>query len=468
MEQLFHDRLPEFYETLAYHYRQSASLLKAVIYLIKAGEKSSQRCALDESHFYFKEAYDLLSIKPDKTEHEKKILIDLIIKWGYTYHFRADFIGLINLFETHEADVASHASKDQVVMFYAWYGLALSRRDMPDKGYQYLQKALHIAEEIGDKKAIGYSCAWLTLACSDMGLLDDAIIYGKRAREIAKDYETERDLVGMALYFSGYAHYFRGDVKEIAKFGQAVLDYGNKYSDLRCIARYHLTLGTSRLSAGDYPSAINFFKNCIEVSPEPMFSFGTKLLLGMSYLVLGQLREAQTILDEVIEYSKRFGFEWAGSASQALKGMVLIAQGDLNKGMIVYENVMQVFVTNRSLYRYAASNYFMGKVFSTIAQGGGEKKDFSFLIKNIGFLIKNLPFAHKKAEEHLDIAIKMAGEIGAKSILGQAYLELGQLHKAKGKTEKASECITNAIEVFEKCEADVYLKQAREALAALG
>jgi tetratricopeptide (TPR) repeat protein len=108
----------------------------------------------------------------------------------------------------------------------------------------------------------------------------------------------------------------------------------------------------------------------------------------------------------------------------------------------------------------------MGMVYSKIAQGGGEKKDFSFLMKNVGFLIKTVPFAHKKAEEYFNIAIKTAGEIGAKSYLGQAYLELGQLHKAKGKTEKARECINHAIDAFEKCEADVFLKQAREALAS--
>jgi hypothetical protein len=41
---------------------------------------------------------------------------------------------------------------------------------------------------------------------------------------------------------------------------------------------------------------------------------------------------------------------------------------------------------------------------------------------------------------------------------------LGKLHKSKGKTEKARECISHAINAFEKCEADVFLKQAREAL----
>jgi predicted ATPase len=43
MEQLFQDRLPEFYETLAFHFSQARSLHKAVDYLIKSGEKSVKR-----------------------------------------------------------------------------------------------------------------------------------------------------------------------------------------------------------------------------------------------------------------------------------------------------------------------------------------------------------------------------------------------------------------------------------------
>ena len=167
-----------------------------------------------------------------------------------------------------------------------------------------------------------------------------------------------------------------------------------------------------------------------------MISQAAKNALGACYLATGQLREAKSTLEEVFEHSGKFGFEIAGTFSQAFKGMVLTAQGDLKKGMSLYENTMRVFLERKSLYFYTAGNYFMGVVYSKIAQGGGGKKDFSFLAKNIGFLLKTLPFAHKKAVEHLSIAIKTAGEIGAKSVLGQAYLELGKLHKAKGKTEK--------------------------------
>ena len=468
IEQLFHERLPEFYETLSYHYKQGQSFLKAVDYLKKAGEKSYKRYALDESHSYFKEAFDLLSDKPERTKEENDLLIDLIIKWGYAYYSRADFIGLINLFKTHETLAESHADKEQLVMFYNWLGQALSKRNMPVDGYQYLFRSLQIAEQIGNIKAVAYSCMWLTQTCADMGLLEEAFIFDERAREIANRFESDQYLFGIALYCSAYAHFFRGDVKKIAELGQAFLDYGRKHSDLRCIALHYMVMGYSRLSAGDILSSIEFYKKFIQVSSDPVFSHAAKTMLGICYIFTGQLKEAQTTLKEVIKHSEKFGFEYVGTVAQAMKGLVLISQGHLKKGLSLYKNAMRLFLENKSLYRYAAGNHMIGMVYSKIAQGGGGRKDFSLLIRNIVFLIKTLPFAHKKAEEYFTIAIKTAKEIGAKSILGQAYLELGKLQKAKGKVEKARECISNSIEAFEKCEADVFLKYANEALAALG
>ncbi len=78
-----------------------------------------------------------------------------------------------------------------------------------------------------------------------------------------------------------------------------------------------------------------------------------------------------------------------------------------------------------------------------------------------------MPFASKRAEYHFNNAIETAREIGATGVLCQAYLDLGLLHKAKKRKDQARECITKAIELFEQCEADVYLKQANEALESL-
>jgi predicted ATPase len=53
MESVFKDRLAEFNETLAYHFARGQSDTKAVDYLIKSGQKSLARYAVEETHQYF-------------------------------------------------------------------------------------------------------------------------------------------------------------------------------------------------------------------------------------------------------------------------------------------------------------------------------------------------------------------------------------------------------------------------------
>ncbi|MCJ7808313.1 MAG: AAA family ATPase, partial [Dehalococcoidia bacterium] len=61
IEELYPDRLEEFYEALAFHFKQGESRDKAIDYLIKSGEKSYDRYAVEESHQNFKEAFEILS-----------------------------------------------------------------------------------------------------------------------------------------------------------------------------------------------------------------------------------------------------------------------------------------------------------------------------------------------------------------------------------------------------------------------
>ena len=77
---------------------------------------------------------------------------------------------------------------------------------------------------------------------------------------------------------------------------------------------------------------------------------------------------------------------------------------------------------------YCIYEHTLGKVYLKIVQGAGPKS-ISILAKNIRFLVREVPFAYKKAEEHFNNAIEVAKEIGARGILGQAYLDLGLLHQ---------------------------------------
>ena len=83
----------------------------------------------------------------------------------------------------------------------------------------------------------------------------------------------------------------------------------------------------------------------------------------------------------------------------------------------------------------------------------------------MGFLMRNFLVAGTNAYECLNKSVEVARQIGAIGILGQASLGLGQLYKRRGKKDEAKKYFPEAIEAFERCGAEGYLKQAREALA---
>jgi class 3 adenylate cyclase/tetratricopeptide (TPR) repeat protein len=468
MEELFRERLSEFYETLAYHYKQGQSYLKAVDYLMKAGEKCYERYTVEESHQYYKEAFDILSNKTDRSKDEDILLIDLLIQWSSVYYVRGDMTGLESLLKSHEAWVSSLGDEARLGMFHAWRGWSLNWKEKYHESYRHLSQALEIGERINNSKVIGYSSCWLTQTCSNLGLLDEALACGRRAQEISEMMPSDRSLFRMTFFGMALHHCYRGEKKGTADCGRILLDYGEKHADERCKAFGHVALGMSFIAAGDHDRAIECFKKAIQVSLEPLIQYAAKIALGLSYVSTGRFREAESICEDVIKFTEEFGFEFAGSGAQGFMGIVMITKGDVARGINIVENIIQQLLENGSRWRYAVMNHMLGRVYSQIAQGGGGEKSFSFLLKNIGFLIKTVPFATRKAEGYFHTAIETAKEIGAKSVLGQAYLDLGRLHKAKGRLADARTCISQAVQSFQECEAEVYLKQAREALASLG
>jgi hypothetical protein len=60
--------------------------------------------------------------------------------------------------------------------------------------------------------------------------------------------------------------------------------------------------------------------------------------------------------------------------------------------------------------------------------------------------------------------VEVSKEIGDKGLLGEAYLNLGLLYREKKKTDQARERLSEAVRIFEECEIDVFLREAKEAL----
>jgi predicted ATPase len=368
MEHLFSSRLAEFYETLAFHFKQGHSVLKAVDYLMKSGKKSLNRYAIEEAHQYYQEAYDLLSNKPSRTEDEDKLLIELLNDWGMVYYYRGAFRDQYELLKSHESLASRLNDRVTLGMFYAWLGASIwFHKENYRESYQYLQKSLSLGEETQNQKVIGYACAWLSWVCTEFNQMEEGIRYGERAQDISKDLPADKYLYFKSLAGMGYAYCCLGMWKQANEAGEAIVNYGEKDSNLRAMGIGHFVVGWSHLICGDLQSAIASCKKSIEVSADPFYSNAYNFTLGVCYAIDGKFQKAEQCLLEAKNFFQKVGLSWTETMCTMYLSVVLIAKGNMNQGFqLLLEAQRKVIECDRKYY-YAMSEYLFGSLYLQIS-----------------------------------------------------------------------------------------------------
>ena len=465
IETVFKDRLKEFNETLAYHYARGQSDTKAVDYLIKSGEKSLARYAVEEAHQHFKKAYDILASKAELTETEKITLIDILNNWGYVYYYLGEIKEWIDLLKSHQALAESLEDNARVGMFYVWFGVAHFMAGKSKHSYSYLCKSLELGEKASNQKVVGYACTWLSFTCGELGLFAEGIDYGNRAQQIAKLFPSDQYLFFKSLGAICWIYFYQGDTRNIFEGAKRLLEYGEKNANSRSKVFGHWMKSFGHWAAGDMKSSQKGSEKALEVALDPFYSQFPKATLGIAYFFGDQLREAEDILKSGLNFSENHGVGEISAICQYFLAPILIAKGQMQQGIKLMEKAQKELISNQRRVHYAVSEYILGEIYSQIATG--PKPSLSIMSKNIGFLVKNVPFATKKAEEHYNKVIEIFKEIGMKGFLGQVNLSLGLLYKATKKTDQAKQCLLEATEIFRECETDGWLIQANEVLNSL-
>ncbi len=466
MEHLFQDRLTEFCETLAFHFKQGRSVVKAVDYLMKSGEKSLNRYAVEESHQQYQEAFNLLAAQLGSSNEGQTLIIDLLIEWSLVFYYRGDWATLERLLSAHEHYAVALEDKHRLGMFLAWLGMNKCWRGKYRESHDYLKRALACGEEAQDQKVIGYAAAWLSWCCAELGLLSTAIAYGQRALQISDIFPSDQYLYFKPLTGMAIAYFLMGDGPKAIDAGKKVLEYGSRHSNIRCIAMGHAAIGVGKLERGDIPSAIESLKRATQVALDPFYFSGMSLFLAVAQVHSRDFAGAEATLQNVVQYTRDFGIEWLGTVAQMCLGIIALSKGDMNRGLAMMEEVRQVWLDSGRRCFHASLENALGNVYLQIVLREGDLS-LPVVLKNIGFLVKNVPGAANKAEAHFKKAVQIAEEIGAKGTLGRTYLDLGRLHKAKRRQEEARQCLEKAVEYFELCDAEAYLNQAREVLNSL-
>jgi tetratricopeptide (TPR) repeat protein len=226
MEELFHDRLHEFYETLAYHFKKGQSLHKAVEYLMKAGGKSKNRYSLEEANLYYQEAFNLLNSKPDRSISEHELLIEILNNWSWVQFFRGHFGDLHDLLFQYKDTVELIHDKTKMGMFYSWLGVSLFQLETYVDSYHYLKKSLTIGEELKDQIVIGYALTHLVWSCTELGRFDEAALYGEQVLELSKNFPSDHMIFSQSRAALAGLHCYKGTGTPAIAIGKELIDHG--------------------------------------------------------------------------------------------------------------------------------------------------------------------------------------------------------------------------------------------------
>ena len=464
IEDLFQDTLSNYFETLAYHYELGENRDKAVCYLIKSGEKSLNKYAVEEAHRYFQKAFDLLSDIPDKSDILKQRLVDLIIQWSFVYHYRGDFFGLRQLLTRHEAMAEEAGDRQNLGMFYTQLGFVFYQTGEVRTAYEYLRNAFIIGKQIDDPRIEGHACAILSWCAPDLGLLEDALRYGRRGVEIYRRYRTDDFIYFNTMGGLGLTYWFTGDRHKAIETGESLLDWSRENDNVRGRVLGHFVIGCGHFTGGEFDRAAERFQRAIRASADPWFSQFPAMMLCFVWITVGEFAKAEATIGDVLDFCERFGTNHIRTLSLSILGIVLISRGCLKEGFKMVEDAQKEHLEKGRKFAFAIEEHILGRLFHEVRKGTGARPS---ILKNIGFLLTRYPMAHRIAEGHFKKAIDTAEQIGARALAGQAYLDLGYLYRDRGQREEAGKAISKAIERFEQCGIERFLTEAKTAIAEL-
>ncbi|MEJ2155145.1 MAG: adenylate/guanylate cyclase domain-containing protein [Desulfobacteraceae bacterium] len=457
MEMLFADRLHEFYETMAMHFKRGKSLEKAIFYLIRSGNKALRRYALEASQRHFLGAKQLAELVTPPTVESQELLVDVLNQWAFVYYYRGRFRDLQKLFDTHQPVVESLSDRSRLGMYSAWQGWILWHRGYYEAAYQKMRKALELGEKANDSNVVSHACTWLTWTSADTGRLDEAVEYADRAIQLYDDGQTRSPYVYFnSLAGKGYACWHRGERSSTAAIGERLLEFGHLHANVRSQVLGHSCRGWSHLISGDLKNAEASFEKAVQISVDPWYARFPKLALGYGYTAAGAAESAEPLLQELIEFSVTNGAEFLGTTARFFQELCHITPANTTEKLHFCEQQLEDWRQNNSWLRYVICGHLIARTFFRLSDQApapptSDQDDWH-------------AYAIGRAEHWYSICIEKTQDQGAVLLQALSWLGMGRCHVATHKSEAAAHAVGQALHLFEKCEAEHYLAQAKALL----
>ena len=219
IEELYADRLEEFYEMLAYHYSRGEDLEKAVRYLTLSGNKLARRHSPLEASSFYKEALVALRRLPE-TEERKKQELDVLVLAVTPLHLLGFPEGSLGMLEEGEALAKELRDSRRLAFFYGRLSGYYSYRGNHLVGVQYSEHALEEGLKSDDVDLIAPAAQGLSNSYAGSAQYGKLVAMARGVLDLLEKKDRTSDFFALAVnpyaMISGVLRYCPGMSGELS------------------------------------------------------------------------------------------------------------------------------------------------------------------------------------------------------------------------------------------------------------
>jgi tetratricopeptide (TPR) repeat protein len=355
IEELYADRLEEFYEMLAYHYVQGEDIEKAGRYLTLSGNKAAQRHSLWEAHSFYKQALAAIRRLPE-TEERKRQELEVLALATMPLTLLAFPEGSLDILK--EGEMLSKELKDhrRLALFYGRLSGYYSVRGNHLLGIKYSEDAFEEGRKGGDLNLIvpiAYGLCFSYLGAGQFGKL---VATARGVLDLLEKRDRISDFFALPVNpyaaLSGYCGMslgWMGSFQEGEAFLEKAMHHGTRTRDVGSLAVVEFHYGVFCHTKGDFEAAAEHHRKCVSHSEEvnQMLILGWAWSwLGTDYTYLGDPETGRTYGKKGLAMQQNTGNEFFLGWHYLALGDTHLHLGDLKNARVCMEEAVRLSQKN--------------------------------------------------------------------------------------------------------------------------
>jgi class 3 adenylate cyclase/tetratricopeptide (TPR) repeat protein len=444
IERLAAERIAEQSERLAHHALRGELWEKAVHYLREAGLKAAARSALSDSRAWLEQALGVLDAMPsDQTTLE------------------------------HACDIRLELRP------------VLNQLGEVRQALERLREAGRFSERLNDDRRQSRVSAFISNSRAILGELDEALVSGTRALEIARRL-GELSLLIPARTSLEQTHYYRGDYERVVKLAtdnltalppEWVSEYFGATAPAAVVDRYWLLMSLAQL--GQFAEAREHEAEILRLAGLTHHAFS----IGQAYRAAGTLHMLKGEWERACELIQKWVAQVrTGSVALTLSpgiaflawalaqlGETIEAIGRIEEGQHLLERQARSgIMANLDYYALGRACLLLGRLDEAQrfgdrgAESSASHPGFAaYSVSLLGDIATHLDrFDAERAQGYYRTALALAEPRGMRPLIANCHLSLGKLYRRTGEREQAQEHIVIATTMYREMDMPFWLDKA--------